>query len=94
MKEEVNVDIPTKTCSACKEVKPSYEFWKNSSHCKRCRRNPPEGRKYCSKCNELKPLDNFHKTKRHKDGHNYCCKKCVNKYYVNNKNKMKIYYKL
>jgi len=50
--------------------------------------------KACSKCNTEKPLTEFHKRKNSKDGYNWNCKICVNKYFQNKKSNYNWDYKI
>jgi len=36
--------------------------------------------KKCTRCGKLKEKTQFHYNKRSKDGYDYSCKKCMNKY--------------
>ena len=49
--------------------------------------------KICSKCKIVKDTKEFSKSKKEKDGLQYHCKKCQNKYRKENREKYKKYYK-
>ena len=52
-----------------------------------------DGFKKCTKCGEIKPHSEFHKDKSRKDGYATSCKSCRKKYYENNKEERKAYFK-
>ncbi len=96
------MDITTKKCTKCFEVKDFGEFYRQTStkdgltcQCKACTytkkipkvKTIEDGMKKCSRCGDVKVIEFFSKHRREKDGLNNQCKVCDSKY--RNKEKIK-----
>ena len=89
------VDVPTKQCTGCGEMKPLSAFYGDKSkrdglrsHCKKCdkewqplpKETLPDGFKRCTGCQEVLPCSMFCVNRRAKDGLTYRCRGCQKRY--------------
>ena len=76
-KDKNQKDGTKRICKKCWCEK-QKQYQKKAAEKKNSKTAVPDGYKLCKCCGQIKPLSEFQRNKRHKDGHDYKCKECVN----------------